>query len=499
MADKPTIILFSHVSNMRSITGAEKLLLFFAGELLPYYDILLVAPQEGKLTRQARNMGITVHLMAVPMVYGMYAPYAGLEADVQQFMKSKEYVELVQWLNTVRPSFVLTSTCVNLLPAAAAKSLGIPVVWKISETITETEWTSVAVGLIDHYSDEIIAISETAASPFPVELRYSKLSLLPPSWNESELMMEAWSKLRGERRRELGVEPREQVIGYISSFINKEKGLEHFIGMAVTLAAENRDLQFFVVGMPGDRAYYERCLKKVKLEGLQSRFHFEGYEECLPAAYCAMDVLVVPSVVREGFGMTALEGFVFAKPVASYDSGGLREIMLAAGRWDCLAPSGDIGALTAVVRRLTADPGAAALQAQEARASIAAAYGPAAYRARLAALAEAWRLRYPPAALPAGEIPAPPEGAGDAAVQGPPPEAAPPAGKAARAGRRRSPGRRRKGRRARLRRGRSGRGSVRARRKRRARGPRGTRARAPRRGVRRGRRSARGRRGRRAA
>jgi glycosyltransferase involved in cell wall biosynthesis len=394
MADKATIVLFSHVSNSRSITGAEKLLLFFARELSPYFNCILVAPQEGKLTRLARNSGMNVELMSIPLVYGMYTPYAGLEADIRKFQEGKEYLELTDWLTALRPAFIISSTCVHVLPAMAAKSLGIPVVWKISETITDNEFTPLSVELINRSSDEILAISHTAAACFPEDIRELKVTQLPPSWDDKDMMLEAWSMLRGERRRELRVAPGEPLIGYISSFINKEKGLEHFVKMAVMVSELHPDAKFLVIGTPGDKNYYDRCVRKVKLEGLTAKFKFAGYEECLPAAYCAMDLLVVPSLIREGFGMTALEGMAFGKPVVAYDSGGLREILHAAGCGEQLVPAENIAALAERVNALLAAPEYAAAVGSMARANIVAVYGPDAYRARLLGLTERWYLRY---------------------------------------------------------------------------------------------------------
>lgn len=105
MADKATIVLFSHVSNTRSITGAEKLLLFFSRELSPYFNCILVAPQDGKLTQLARSYGLQVRLMSIPLVYGVYTPYAGLPADIRKLQEGREYHELTHWLaEPVRPS-----------------------------------------------------------------------------------------------------------------------------------------------------------------------------------------------------------------------------------------------------------------------------------------------------------------------------------------------------------------------------------------------------------
>ncbi|OKP83356.1 hypothetical protein A3844_22200 [Paenibacillus helianthi] len=459
MADKATIVLFSHVSNTRSITGAEKLLLFFSRELLPYFNCILVAPQEGKLTRQARKNGLNVQLLPIPLVYGIYTPYAGLEADIRKFQESREYGELLDWLTGLRPALIISSTCVHALPAMAAKSLGIPVVWKITETITDNEFTPISTGLIHMNSDEILAISHTAVACFPEDIREGKVTQLPPSWNEAEMMFEAWSKLRGERRRELRIAPAEPLLGYISSFINKEKGLEHFIKMAVLVSGQHPEAKFIVVGTPGDKSYYERCVRKVKLEGLTSKFKFIGYEESLPDIYCAMDILVVPSLIREGFGMTALEGMAFGKPVVAYASGGLYEILHAAGCEGLLAPVGDIDVLAQRVNLLLAEPGLAAVIGSQARERVDAVYGPAAYRARLLGLAERWHLRYCSALPDPASAPEPP--AAEASDSGepapPPPQPQPPPEPPQPEPRRRGPGSRA----ARLRRGKLRRGRLR--------------------------------------
>lgn len=394
MAHKATIVLFSHVSNTRSITGAEKLLLFFGRELSIYFNCLLVAPNEGKLTHQARNYGIDVQLMPIPLLYGMYTPYEGLEADFQQLQEGKEYKELTQWLENLKPSLIITSTCVHVLPAMAAKSLGIPVIWKITEAITENDFTSISVGLVHRYSDEILAISHTVAAPFPEDIRERKLTLLPPSWNDAEVLPETWDKLRADRRRELNIAPEKPLIGYISSFINKEKGLEHFVNMAAQVSAKYPNSHFLVVGTPGNKRFYERCVRRVKLEGLTSHFHFVGYEECIPAAYCALDVLVVPSLIREGFGMTALEGLVFGKPVVAYNSGGLQEILHTAGCGDYLVPVENIAELANKVCGLLEVPGLAAAVGSQARERVESLYGPTAYRQRLQKLAEVWNFCY---------------------------------------------------------------------------------------------------------
>uniref|UniRef100_UPI00286E1DA9 glycosyltransferase n=1 Tax=Paenibacillus glufosinatiresistens TaxID=3070657 RepID=UPI00286E1DA9 len=417
MADKATIILFSHVSNQASITGAEKLLLLLVRELAAGFDCIMAAPQEGILTRQAHLAGIRTELLPLPLLYGMYTPYPGLEQDAERLRSDRSYERLTEWLSTAKPSLVVVNTCVHALPAMAARALGIPVIWLIAETLGGGGFAEISTGLIDRYSDRILAISETAASPFPPEVRQAKLTMLPPTWSAGEAPEAIRSKLRSERRREWSVSPEQPLIGYASSFLTQEKGLEHFVHMAALVAQQRPDARFIVAGAMREASYYKRCLRKVKIEGLRSRFRFIGYEQHPAEFYCAVDILVVPSLIREGFGMTALEGLASGKPVVAYDCGGLGEILRTAGREDWLAARDHIGELAGNVLQLLADPGAAAALADDAKARVTAAYGPGAHRARVAALAADWRAAWVP--VPGPTLPPPAARAPDA----PPPDA----------------------------------------------------------------------------
>ncbi len=68
-----------------------------------------------------------------------------------------------------------------------------------------------------------------------------------------------------------------------------------------------------------------------------------------------MDVVVVPSLLNEGFGLTALEGHIFGKPVVAYRSGGLVEILTSTGNELFLVQKGDVQDLTNKVQYLLSD------------------------------------------------------------------------------------------------------------------------------------------------
>ncbi|WKL03602.1 hypothetical protein Q0F98_09020 [Paenibacillus amylolyticus] len=77
---------------------------------------------------------------------------------------------------------MLTNTCVNVMPAVAAKSLQIPIIWKITEIIHANEHTTEAIQMIGRYADWIIGISETAVAPFQEAGMGDKVTIISPTW-----------------------------------------------------------------------------------------------------------------------------------------------------------------------------------------------------------------------------------------------------------------------------------------------------------------------------
>ncbi|MGG4479095.1 glycosyltransferase family 4 protein [Paenibacillus illinoisensis] len=395
MATKPKLMLFSHVCNTRSITGAEKLLLHFMREMGSIFDCVLVAPQEGKLAGLARRFDIQVKICSLPMLHGVYTPYQGIANDAEQLRYTPAYQDVVSLIRETSPALVLTNTCVNVLPAIAAKSLQIPVIWKITEIIQINAHTDEAVQMIDRYSDWIIGISETAAAPFKHAGMSGKLSVLPPTWDPALPAPDRWLHLRERKRKELGFRNSHVCIGYISSFIYDAKGLRPFIDMALQLCETHSKARYWIIGAPADKKYYDECVARVKKSGYARRFTFTTFEENVSLAYTAMDMVVIPSMVKEGFGMTALEGIYFAKPVIAFAQGGLSELLEGVGSRQFLAPPGDSNALAVLATTLLNDTELASDMAWRGRAEAERLYGIETYRAGMHTMVTQWLLRYP--------------------------------------------------------------------------------------------------------
>lgn len=403
---KPKMLVFSHICSPRYVTGAEKLLLFMIRELLPFFSCTLVVPTEGLIAEQARLLGIVVIVQNIPLIVPLYLALPHMSNEMDESMRSPEWKALLLLIHHEGPNVILTNTCVHPLPAIAAKSLGIPVIWTVMEAIRETPHTAMSVAIFERYSDFIIGISETVLLPFRTATLLPKTTLIPPSWDHAQLNADTWPEQRQIRRNQLGISDGHKLVGYISSAIFEAKGLEHFMMMALSVAEQFPQAMFLIVGNPVDNDYFERCLDHARNQQMMDRFRWIRFEEHVETLYPAMDILVVPSVTIEGFGMTALEGMVFGKPVVVYGSGGLSEIGRATGNEAFIAKTGDVdGLFTRVSSLLGDDRKLNDVGTHNGKISIST-FGIAVYRDKLRKFVDALRVQqYPSFHLVRGNTP----------------------------------------------------------------------------------------------
>lgn len=393
---KPTILCFSHLCNQSYITGAEKHLLFMMRELSSHFRCLLVVPQEGLLSEEARRSGIPYTVQPCQLFAGIADPFPGIEAHLEQVKKDTEWNQLIRLLRKSKPDYVLVNTCVHVWPAAAASSLGIPTLWQITECISENGYAHLGAAIIDRYADAVIVNSHAVLSPFlRRELTNRQMSrfLLSPSWHMSDLQPELWQMYRASLRKELGVGESEYVIGYVASSITAAKGLEHFIYMALSIADRYPYCRFLIVGEPVNTAYMEHCCSLIEQSVYASKFHYIRFASQIQAVYSGMDILVVPSLIPEGFGMTAMEGLVFGKAVLTYRSGGLGEIMDGIGRGGYAVDTGNYEALVHQLDQWLATPDRLVEEQRHNGSAVIQAFGIDTYRERLHRLWIDWILQ----------------------------------------------------------------------------------------------------------
>lgn len=389
------MMLFSHVSNVRSITGAEKLLLHFCLDMRTYFDCILVTPGEGRLTSMARKRGIAVQTQNLFMLHGMYTPYEGLAQDAENLRNHVAYAPLHQMLRHARPDVVLVNTCVNVMPAMVAQELNIPVIWKITEVINQNAHTPISVSIIERYSQWVIGISQAVMRPLHGGGLTRPHTMLPPCRDMNMPSPKEYVLERRRKREKLGLRDFHICIGYISSFIYEAKGLLPFVHMALKLCETNSRCRFWIIGSSVDSEYYVKCVSLIRQSRYSRRFQFSSFEESVSTAYSAMDIVVIPSMAEEGFGMTALEGLVYGKPVVAFAQGGLVELMEATGNADFLVEPGNSDMLAQKVGYLLDHSEEAERIGVRNNSAATRVYGPDSYRSSLHVMVSQWVCHHP--------------------------------------------------------------------------------------------------------
>lgn len=370
----PKLLLFSHLCSAGYITGAEKLLILFAKEWRRHFQCVLVVPREGVIAAQARALGIPVIVFDIPLNTSLYfaTPHAAahLTAQKQQFV----YQRLQALLVRERPSCVFVNTVVHPLPAVAAKSLGIPVIWSLMEAIRPSPHRKLTLDIIAGASDVISGISQTVLQPFKNHPAAAKTFILTPYTDQEGWNPAAWPHYRTVLRASHGWTENECVFGFVTGAIYPQKGLEAFVRAAIKLKGDPR-ARFFVAGNPVDMAYWLSCQALVRQAGMEDRFRWLSFEENLELIYPVMDIVVVPSMLPEGFGLSALEAMMFGKPVIAFASGGLAEILEATGNGQLLVRPGNVAELADKMQWLMNDLSARTFIGEHSRAAAQTAFG----------------------------------------------------------------------------------------------------------------------------
>ncbi len=144
----------------------------------------------------------------------------------------------------------------------------------------------------------------------------------------------------------------------LAARLTRIKGHGTLIAAAARLKAAGRGaFRILLVGDDqGRSAYRAELAAQIVAEGLEDRVFMVGHCDDMPAAYLLADVALLPSIVPESFGRTAVEPQVMGRPVVASQLGGMTETVIQ-GETGWLAAPGDVDAWTqALTRAMEAGP-----------------------------------------------------------------------------------------------------------------------------------------------
>jgi glycosyltransferase involved in cell wall biosynthesis len=159
------------------------------------------------------------------------------------------------------------------------------------------------------------------------------------------------ASVRDETRASLGIPSDAPVLGFVAR-IAREKGVDDLAEAWLMLRDRFPNLHLLMVG--GKEVRDPVGAKTEAFLRSDPHIHLTGEVADLPAYYRAMDLLALPSV-REGLGMSLLEGAAMELPVVASRIPGIVNAV-ADGATGTLVPVHDVAALAAAIRRYLDDP-----------------------------------------------------------------------------------------------------------------------------------------------
>lgn len=166
---------------------------------------------------------------------------------------------------------------------------------------------------------------------------------------ELERLSGTTEKTGGEEsfRREIGYKEGEILIGCAGSLF-ETKGQHHLINAFPGILEKIPTCRLVIVGDGPQREYLKDLVRKNRVE---EKVVFTGYRDDIPNILNSLDMMVIPSVWQEPFGLVVVEAMFGGIPVIASDVGGIPEIIKNNITGE-LFPAGNEEALTAAVLKI---------------------------------------------------------------------------------------------------------------------------------------------------
>jgi glycosyltransferase involved in cell wall biosynthesis len=253
-----------------------------------------------------------------------------------------------------RIDIIHSNTSAILGGAFVARICRLPHVWHVHEILVQPPWFGKLIyWIILKYSSKVICVSQAVANILTQGKGHSKVEVISNGID----VMRFWQQVNSQRLiEELEIKRDGVVIGQIGR-ITHWKGQELLLKSIAIALKKNPNLTLVFLGssIPGDDSYMAILRDKIIQLGLSDKVLFLPFTEKAQLILQSFDILVVPSLQPEPFGLVILEGMLSGLPVIASAHGGPLEIIIE-GKTGLFFPPGDEVALANAIIKLASDP-----------------------------------------------------------------------------------------------------------------------------------------------
>ncbi|MCO6450187.1 MAG: glycosyltransferase family 4 protein [Caldilineales bacterium] len=330
MAETPHPLLFVHSSD--ELYGSDVVLLELVRRLdSQRFRPLVLTPTdigyEGLLSKALAENGIPHRSVEMPVLRRRYLKPFAFPGFLRSIRNGSRRVQTI--IDEQRSALVHSNTAAVWGGALAAHKAQTPHVWHVHEIVTQPTWVRRFLAwMIANRSDRVVAISRAVANNLLADQPRldSRLSVIYDAVDTERFHPDNDG---GALRSQWGVSDDEVLVGVIGR-ISAWKGQDFFLN-ALTLALPQAPrLRCVFVGdvVPGEEARLEQLKDLAQELGVSERVIWAGYRQDAPQIMAAIDILTLPSIRPEPFGMVVVEAMASGKPVIATAHGGPLETVI---------------------------------------------------------------------------------------------------------------------------------------------------------------------------
>ena len=346
------IAMLSHLASRAAPTGAERSLALLAlGLSEKGHDVAVATPGQWALREELEAGGVSV--TAVPVRQCWLVQY-GPQPLWRQAVRGLRYAwpdpgvrELRRWLTDLEPDAVHVNCLCNLRGAAAARSLGLPVVWHLREILPPGPRRRWFGGRLRTGATRIVAVSEAVAAWVREEGLGDRVEVV---YNGVDRPTVAFDRMAVRKR--FGLPPDAVVVGLFSQLV-AHKGALDLVRAAHVAVSEKPELHFLIAGH-GPDSFADQLRGEITAGPAAGRIHLVPPQPEIWGLLAAVDVLALPTLWPDPLPRAVMEAMAGGRPVVAYESGGVPE-MVVNGKTGLLCRPGDVGELTRAILEMADD------------------------------------------------------------------------------------------------------------------------------------------------
>jgi glycosyltransferase involved in cell wall biosynthesis len=303
------------------------------------HEVEIVAPDKGEVSIKANEFGIKVHIIKLPR--------RETENILNRIFIAIKFILKVRYLcNTNNYDIInLNLGRARILGRIAALGTGVKIVSTIHGQDPAIFKGFLLEKLTNWLDNATVAISSDTYTYFS-SFGFSKNRLFV-IYNGIDLEeIDAVPKKVDYLYQELSLPKEIPIIGMIAHFYPSQtnmdiKGHKIFIRAAMNILENYKRVHFIIAGTDKQGGNYKAAVEEYarKLR-LSSHIHFLGLRNDVANILDSLYCLVLPSIIREGFGMVLIEAMARGIPVIGSNIGGIPEI-IEDGKTGILIKPGD--------------------------------------------------------------------------------------------------------------------------------------------------------------